>query len=179
MDDARLVTRCLDGSEEAWGELVGRYSRYVYAIATRGYGLRDHDAEDVFQEVFARTYEHLASLRDAGAIGPWIGQLARRTAIDRIRASGREEASAEPPEPDPGEDPFARIDAAMVVRGALAELPDHCREVLDRFFARDQSYRTISAALDVPEGTIASRISRCLVKLRAELDGRNRSARAS
>jgi RNA polymerase sigma factor (sigma-70 family) len=179
LDDARLVARCLDGNEDAWGELVERYSRYVYAIATRGYGLRDHDAEDVFQEVFARTYEHLSSLRDTGALGPWIGQLARRTSIDRIRASSREQVSAEPPEPVPDEDPLERIDAAVVVREALRMLPGHCQEILDRFFARDESYRTISSALDVPEGTIASRISRCLVKLRAELEGRNRSGRAS
>ena len=179
MDDARLVARCLDGDEAAWGALVERYSRYVYAIATRGYGLRDHDAEDVFQEVFARTYEQLSSLRDSGALGPWIGQIARRASIDRIRAYGLEEVSAEPPEPGPGENPFSRIDASMVVREALLGLPEHCREVLDRFFARDESYRTISAALGVPEGTIASRISRCLLKLRAELEGRNRPARAS
>ena len=99
--------------------------------------------------------------------------------LGRIRASSREQVSAEPPEPHPDEDPLERIDAAVVVREALRMLPDHCREILDRFFARDESYRTISSALDVPQGTIASRISRCLVKLRAELEGRNWSARAS
>jgi RNA polymerase sigma factor (sigma-70 family) len=56
---------------------------------------------------------------------------------------------------------------------ALAGLPDNCREILDRFFARDESYRSIAEALDIPAGTIASRISRCLVKLRSELEGRN------
>jgi RNA polymerase sigma factor (sigma-70 family) len=178
-DDARLVARCLNGDGDAWAELVERYSRYVYAIATRGYGLRDHDAEDVFQEVFARTYEHLSSLRDGGALGAWIGQLTRRISIDRLRASSREEVSAEPPEPVPDQDPVARIETAMVVRDAMGVLPDHCREILDRFFARDQSYRTISEALGVPEGTIASRISRCLVKLRAELEGRSGAARPS
>lgn len=178
-DDVRLVTRCLDGDPGAWDELVEGYSRYVYAIATRGYGLRDHDAEDVFQEVFARTYEHLSSLRDRSALGPWIGQLARRISIDRIRASGREEVTAEPPEPGPSEDPFTRIESAIAVREGMKALPDHCGEILDRFFARDQSYRAISEALDVPTGTIASRISRCLVKLRAELEGRSGPARPS
>jgi DNA-directed RNA polymerase specialized sigma24 family protein len=45
--------------------------------------------------------------------------------------------------------------------------------VLDRFFCRDESYRTIGAALSLPAGTIASRISRCLVKLRHEVEGRS------
>jgi len=59
------------------------------------------------------------------------------------------------------------------VREALAELGDPCREMLDRFFARDESYRTIGEELDLPSGTIASRISRCLGKLREQLEGRN------
>ena len=45
-------------------------------------------------------------------------------------------------------------------------------DILDRFFAQDQSYRTIASELDIPAGTIASRIARCLVKLRDELEGR-------
>src|SRR6266536_1198405 len=56
--DADLVVRCRSGEQEAWNELVNRFSRYVYAIATRIYRLDKHDAEDVFQEVFARTYEN-------------------------------------------------------------------------------------------------------------------------
>jgi DNA-directed RNA polymerase specialized sigma24 family protein len=51
----------------------------------------------------------------------------------------------------------------------MKSLPDHCAEILDRFFARDESYRTIAEAMDIPSGTIASRISRCLGRLRAQL----------
>ena len=58
------------------------------------------------------------------------------------------------------------------MREALDELGDPCRELLDRFFARDESYRTIGDELDIPQGTIASRISRCLDKLRKEFEGR-------
>jgi DNA-directed RNA polymerase specialized sigma24 family protein len=56
----------------------------------------------------------------------------------------------------------------------MSGLSDNCREILDRFFARDETYRTIGEQLELPAGTIASRISRCLVKLRDELEGRNR-----
>ena len=58
------------------------------------------------------------------------------------------------------------------MREALAELSEPCQEMLDRFFARDESYRTISGELDLPSGTIASRISRCLRQLRQELEGK-------
>jgi len=126
---AQLVARCRAGDEGAWAELVERFSRYVYAIATQGFRLRDHDAEDVFQEVFAKVYERLDSLRS---------------------------------------------DEALDVHEAMSGLSDNCREILDRFFARDETYRTIGEQLELPAGTIASRISRCLVKLRDELEGRNR-----
>jgi DNA-directed RNA polymerase specialized sigma24 family protein len=56
---------------------------------------------------------------------------------------------------------------------------DPCREILDRFFCRDESYHTIGDILGIPAGTIASRISRCLDKVRSELDGRNRGPRPS
>ena len=60
---------------------------------------------------------------------------------------------------------------------ALATLPDACQEVLDRFFARDESYRTIGEALDIPAGTIASRISRCLEKLKTAMEDPTDAAR--
>jgi len=61
---------------------------------------------------------------------------------------------------------IASLDDAMLVRDGLARLGPECQEILDRFFARDESYRTIGDALELPAGTIASRISRCLTKLR-------------
>ena len=136
---AQLVARCRDGDQEAWAALVERFSRYVYAIATQGFRFREHDAEDIFQEVFAKVYERLDSLRSDEAIQPWIAQLTRRVCVDRLRAGSREETTDEAElAADPDEDAIARIDEA----------------------------------LELPAGTIASRISRCLVKLRDELEGR-------
>lgn len=180
--DGELVDRCRAGDQEAWSALVERFSRYVYAIAVQGFRLGDAEAEDVFQEVFARTFEHLGRLRDDEAIRPWIGQLTRRLAIDRLRERKRLalESDPEPEPPAPDEDAFARLDEAMVVRAALERLPDEQREVLERFFVLDQSYRTISAELAIPAGTIASRISRALGRLRSELEvGRNRGRSVS
>jgi RNA polymerase sigma factor (sigma-70 family) len=176
--DAQLVARCRAGDEDAWRELVDRFSRYVYAIAVQGFRLGEADAEDVFQEVFARAYERLDGLRDDEAIRPWLAQLTRRLCIDSRRASSRQHLSED--EAVEGlDDTLAQLDEALVVHEALALLPDHCREILDRFFARDESYRTIGDELDLPAGTIASRISRCLVKLRDSLEGRNQAPRQS
>jgi RNA polymerase sigma-70 factor (ECF subfamily) len=171
MPDPDLVRACRDGDERAWTVLVERFARYVYAIAVQAYRLSAFDAEDVFQEVFARTFEHLGRLRSDEAIRPWIGQLTRRLCIDRLRLAQRESPADEPPEliEEPADRGLEQIEVAFGVRAAMETLPEHCQEILDRFFAQGQSYHQIAEALELPMGTIASRISRCLAKLRAEL----------
>ena len=167
--DAELVARCRAGDGEAWNALVERFSRYVYAICVQGFRLQAHDAEDAFQDVFAKVYEQLGRLRDDDAFRPWLAQLTRRVCIDRLRAGRREAATVEDDLAD-SDDVLATLDEALTVRDGLAQLPGDCREILDRFFARDESYRSISDDLGLPPGTIASRISRCLEKLKAVLE---------
>lgn len=169
MDDATMVKLCREGDENAWRELVERYSRYVYAIVNRGYNLDDEAAHDVFQEVFARTYERLGDLRDPGALRPWIAQLTRRLAVDHVRAQ-REIPMDEALMPEQSEDPIAELDSALSVQQMLGTLPEQFSEVLDRFFCRNESYETIAAEMEISTGTVASRISRGLEKLRASLE---------
>src|SRR5438093_2723529 len=89
LSDAQVVARCRTGERDAWRELVERFSRYVYAIAVQAFRLPEPDAEDVFQEVFARAYEHLDKLRDDAALRPWLAQLTRRLCIDTLRSGSR------------------------------------------------------------------------------------------
>jgi RNA polymerase sigma factor (sigma-70 family) len=177
--DAQLVSRCRDGDPEAWNEFVERFSRYVYAICGRGFRLAQHDAEDVFQEVFARAFERLGDLRSDDAVRPWLAQLTRRLCIDRLRLLARDNPAEEDPDEQAVDDVLSELDDAMTVRAALDKVGDPCREILDRFFCRDESYRTIGDILAMPAGTIASRISRCLEKVRSELDGRDKGSRPS
>ena len=87
VSDAEVVRACRAGDDAAWRELVGA----VLALRLRHRRGRTAwtgaDAEDVFQETFARIYEHLGRLRSDEAIRPWIGQLSRRLCIDRLRAA--------------------------------------------------------------------------------------------
>ena len=171
--DAELVARCRRGDPDAWNQLVERFSRYVYAICVQAFRLGRDDAEDVFQEVFARVYEHLDRLRSDDAIRPWIAQLTRRLCVDRLRASRREGPAADEELEAAGlDESLAELDEAMAVRECMEEVGEPCRDILDRFFCRDESYRSIGTALGLPAGTIASRISRCLTKLRAAMEGR-------
>jgi RNA polymerase sigma factor (sigma-70 family) len=168
--DTELVSRCRAGDEAAWNDLVERFSRYVYAICVQAFRLPAAETEDVFQDVFLRVYERLELLRNDEAIRPWIAQLTRRLCIDRLRAREQEPAAIAAPEG--AAEILADIEEAIVVRDALDAIGDPCRDILDRFFCRDESYRTIGEALELPAGTIASRISRCLGKLRTEIEGR-------
>jgi RNA polymerase sigma-70 factor (ECF subfamily) len=167
--DAELVRACRAGDADAWNELVERYSRYVYAIAVRGFRMSEEDAEDVFQDVFTRIYTRLDSLRDDSALRPWIAQLTRRRCLDAIAA--RREVPAEELREEESTD-LDEIEEAFEVREALSTLSGNCQDILDRFFARDQSYKTIADELELPAGTIASRIARCLGRLRETLEGK-------
>lgn len=171
-----MLERCRCGDQAAWAILVREHERYVYAICTRGYGLAATDAEDVFQEAFARTWHRLARIPDERALRSWLGQVTRRLCIDRLRAGGRvrPDADAGARAADPV-DELDRIELALDVQVAVGALPGDYREVLDRFFGRDQSYAQISADLGIPPGTVASRISRGLARLRDELSRDARS----
>ncbi len=178
--DGELVARCRAGDRAAWGQLVERYSRYVYAIAVKGFRLPEADAEDVFQDAFLRIYERLGTLRDDGALRPWIAQVTRRLCLDRLADSSRRAPGVPDVGTEPEDERLGELEEAMDVRDALGALDPGCRELLDRFFARDEPYRVIAEALELPMGTVASRISRCLVKLRRQLaEGRNVHVRGS
>lgn len=174
---AGIVARCREGDQAAWSELVERFSRYVYAIAVHGHGLDHASAEDVFQEVFARTYERVDQIYDDEAVRPWIGQLTRRLCVDRLRATARVEPHEQPPDAGAEDLAFTRIEDAMTVFDGLALISEDQRTVLTRFFLRDESYETIGADLGLPAGTVASRISRGLTALRTQLEARPAGAR--
>jgi RNA polymerase sigma-70 factor (ECF subfamily) len=170
LNDAQLTARCRRGDPQAWPDLVRRFAPYVHAIA-RAHGLQEHDAEDVFQEVFVRTWQNLDRLRTDEAIRPWIGQLTRRLAVDRIRVLSRTRARANLDDVAslPSDDALVALDDAITVRVAMSRLPALQQEILRRVYVDDQSHATIAAALGIAEGTVASRASRARHRLRSLL----------
>jgi RNA polymerase sigma factor (sigma-70 family) len=169
IDDGGLIARCRTGDQDAWRMLVERHASLVNGILRGAFRLEAHDAEDAFQEVFTRLYVRLDTIRDARAVRGWIAQVTRNVALDWLRRGGHEVATGEEIDEQAFDEPLRAVDQALAVRDALARLPDHQREILDRFFAQDQSYQTIGDELGIPAGTIASRISRALAALRAEV----------
>jgi RNA polymerase sigma-70 factor, ECF subfamily len=164
-DDA-LIARCLAHDEDAWRVLVGRYTSYVYSIALRGFGFSDEEARDVVQESFLRVFESLRGYRGEGEFRGWLRQVARTTSLAHLRRRRPVEPIDEGLRDPAQEETLERIERAFELREALALLDRPCREVLSLFFFEGRPYKEIAAALGVPEGTVASRLARCLGKLR-------------
>lgn len=163
-----LVIRCRAGDREAWGAVVASHAGLVSGLLRGAYRLSAHDVEDGFQEVFIRLYLRLGDLRDEQALPGWIAQVTRNVALDLIRKRQRESIGGDELDEASFDEPYEQLLDAMSVRRALGRLPEQQREMLDRFFVQDQSYRTIAEELSIPAGTIASRISRALGMLRKE-----------
>ena len=178
LTDAELVRRCRADDAGAWNELVERYSRYVYAIAVRGVQAERRGRR---RRLPGRLHPRSTRASTACATTPRSGPGSRSSPGGAASTRSRRGAIV------PAEDVLARggsrdlsdVEEAFDVREALAGLPDACQDILDRFFARDQSYKTIADELEIPSGTIASRIARCLGRLRNELEARIDSSKAA
>ena len=171
--DERLLERCRSGDQQAWRTVVERHAGLVNGILRGAFRLSAADAEDAFQEVFCRLYVRLGTVRDERALTSWVAQVTRNVALDWLRrAANREEPSGDTIDDAAYDEPVLEVLEAMEVRAALERLAEHHREILDRFFLRDESYVTISEELAIPPGTVASRISRALDALRGEVVGR-------
>lgn len=166
--EAELIRRCLAGDEEAWAGLVQRHAGFLYALAVRGLRFSPQEAEEVLQDTFAQVYEHLSEYRGTGPLAAWMGAIAKNVARQRLRRRSRHPESALPPEAADSaqQQALEAVEASLLVGDALARLESPCEEVLRRFFIMDQKYAEIASAMRIPEGTVASRIARCLVRLR-------------
>jgi RNA polymerase sigma-70 factor, ECF subfamily len=165
LDDAELFRLVADGSGTAFEALWRRYGGSVLAIC-RGI-LRDPEAaEDATQETFARVW------RFAGTVDPrrgepvgWLMTVARNSALNVARVT-RPEPVADPPErPGPGAEQ-EMIDG-LWLRGALTRLPEREREVIGLAYFSDLSHSQVAARLDLPLGTVKSRIRSALTRLAA------------
>lgn len=180
-DDAALVARCLHGDGAAWGVLVQRYQRLVYAIVRR-VGLDEHGAADVFQTVFARLVQHLPRLADPSRLQAWIVTTAKREALLQRKLARRslsmtrsEDESDEPSEWDVAdespiaEEALSALQQINQLRVALDRLDERCRSLLLLLF-RDEderlSYDEVARRQGTSVGSIGPTRSRCLDKLR-------------
>jgi len=172
---AELVHAAGAGHQPAWNELVERYAGLVWSV-TRVHRLGPADAADVSQTVWLRLVENVGRLRDPEHVGGWLATTARHECLRVLRRSGREvfrdEAPADPqgaPEDSP-EWQLLETDQRRWVWLGLSRLSQRCRGLLQALaYSPEASYAEVSAALDIPIGSIGPTRSRCLEQLRKQL----------
>jgi RNA polymerase sigma factor (sigma-70 family) len=171
---ARFVRGARAGDAEAWSELVAGYERLVLAIAFN-FRLSRLDAEDVRQTVFLRLAQHLDRLRDPESVGSWIASVARNECLALLRrpAPGNiDEQHADPTVEGPEAGVLVAERNAEVWR-AFDTISAECRALLTLLVLTDPSpsYEEVSAALELPMGSIGPTRRRCLDKLKDALGG--------
>jgi RNA polymerase sigma-70 factor (ECF subfamily) len=169
--DASLVRRIAAGDETALADAYDQFSATVFGVARRVLG-DANAADDVVQEVFVTLWERPHLFDEArGTLAAWLGMLAHRRAVDRVR---REEASrrrseavaAQPRTPAPDlDDAVATLLVGDRVRDAVNELPAEQRACVQLAYFEGKTYVEVAAILGIPEGTAKSRMRLALRKL--------------
>jgi RNA polymerase sigma-70 factor (ECF subfamily) len=169
--EASLVQRCLSGEEAAWEDFVKLYTKRVYAICYRFTG-SDGEAQDLTQDVFLRVFKSLASFRAGeGSLIVWLTRLSRNLLIDNYRRSKLERASDsienQLPMLEERSSSSSRTDslvagreASEILQGALQKLSPELRETVILRDLEEMEYKEIADVLNVPEGTVKSRLNR-------------------
>ena len=173
LPDPELIEACIKGDGQAWEALLVRYQRLIYSIPLR-YGLPEHDANDVFQNVSLLLWENLERIRDRERLGAWLVITTRRECWRMLRRGGQNKTISDEMNlvenlagGKHSEDEFLELERQSQVRAAIGYLESPCRELLTLLFYVEPrpAYSEISKSLTLPEGSIGPTRSRCLEKM--------------
>jgi len=189
-DEHQLIERCRKGDLTAFDELVAQHQNRIYNLCYWTLGDAD-EAADAAQTVFVRAFRSFASFRGDAALSTWLHRIAINVTIDAARRRQRaplpfsalesDDEAARPRELDSAsihlaapensaEEIVTRGERRRAVRAALHELSDHHRTVLVLFDIEGHSYEEIANLLELPLGTVKSRLNRARLALRDKLD---------
>jgi RNA polymerase sigma-70 factor (ECF subfamily) len=172
--DGRLIERYVRGENAAFEAIVQRYERRVYTIALRMCG-EPEDARDVTQDVFVSAMRALRRFRGEAQLATWFHRVATNASLDAMRrrrrhATRRLEDAGDRASDAPGpEESAAASERAAEVQRALGEISDDHRAVLVLHELQGLDYAGVAAALDIPVGTVKSRIHRARLEMAALL----------
>jgi RNA polymerase sigma-70 factor, ECF subfamily len=172
-EERRLIDRSATGDQEAFRQLVLRYHRLVINVAFRALGELSL-AEDVAQDVFIKVYKALPTYRHDKPFKHWLHRVAANAVTDALRRR-RPVVSLDGMEQPPAsgvsdpQDVAARHDLQRAVRHAIANLPPHYRDTISLQAFGELSYDEIARTLDIPLGTVMSRLNGAKRLLRERL----------
>src|SRR5215207_430401 len=177
--DEIIVERALTGDAEAFGELVRRWERRIFALT---YGMlgREEDARDATQETFLAAFRNLRGFRGEAKVSSWLHRIAVNQCISRQRRSNVRSESALEDEHETTDfaTPLSHSPAHLVegrqetaaVRRAINSLPIELRQVVVMKEFEELSFREIADALDLPLSTVKSRLYTALKQLQMRLE---------
>ncbi|MCU1234036.1 MAG: polymerase, sigma-24 subunit, subfamily [Candidatus Solibacter sp.] len=176
--NTRLVAECLAGDERAWSALLDRYKNLIYSIPLR-YGTPHQDAADIFQAVCLDLFNELPRLRDAEALQGWLirvtthkcyhwkrRQINNDSDLDEDQLENLSTNELIPP------DVLAEVEREQMVRDAIAQLPQRCREMIEMLFFEHPPlpYNDVARRLRLATGSIGFIRGRCLKRLKKVLE---------
>lgn len=179
--DALLVQATLAGNRQAFGDLVERYQDRLFNTLVRVLGSTD-DASEVLQDAFVQAYTKLETFRGSSQFYTWMYRVALNLACSHRRKNKRrrEEKSVEQIRELSGAEPVdhsllpeqtaLRLEQAELVQAALLEISDEHRDILVLREMEDCSYETIAEILNLPVGTVRSRLFRARLQLKEKLE---------
>lgn len=183
-DDRQLIERCRSGDREAFDELVRRYEKQAYNLAYRLSGNYD-DASDVVVEAFVRVFQGLHTFRGEANFGTWLHRVVVNTFLDiRKRSKGRQNVSLEEQieldgdtltrqieDTSPGpEELVEQEEREEVLQRAISQLSPERRILIVLYHFENLSYEEIAQMLNLPVGTVKSRLNRARLALREILE---------
>ena len=185
-EEKALVARCRDGNDDAWRELVDRFGPKVYAISYH-FTLKREDAEELSQEIFLRLFENLHRYDGGFPLVAWILSVSRNLCIDRYRRRKREKSfrfvsddavtQLLKSEDDPAGMALKK-ERTQLLFAALSEIPEDLAEILILRDLNGLAYDEIGNALELPEGTVKSRLFRARAEVARKIRERHENKSA-
>ncbi|OFX14209.1 MAG: RNA polymerase subunit sigma-24 [Armatimonadetes bacterium RBG_16_58_9] len=181
-----LISRCKDGEHAAFDELVRRYERRVFSFAYRLAGNQD-DANDVAQEAFIRVFNSIATFRGDAVFTTWIYRIVTNVYLDERKKSKSHRQTSLDDYVELDENPVARQivddrptpdqivehkERNRVVQEAVNSLPEYQRIIVTLYHMQNRSYEEIAEILQLPIGTVKSRLNRARLALGEKLQSR-------
>ena len=164
-----LIASCLGGDQTAWEEIVRQHRRKVFNIAYKFTGRHD-EAEDLTQDVFLKIFKSLHTFDRRANFQTWLVSVSRNLCIDHYRSVRKERETidrdvdaGELTPAAPGQNAYQALEQAdrvELLRKAMAELPESLRRAVIMHDLKELSYQEIADQLNLPEGTVKSRINR-------------------
>jgi RNA polymerase sigma-70 factor, ECF subfamily len=174
-EEYMLIVNAKNGSKEAFESLVKKHQKNIYYLCRRMTGAHQ-SADDLSQETFVKAYFSLSSFKEKMNFFSWIRRIAVNSTLNYLKKTEKEKPlSKEPqinsfnPEPYPNQQPLDRIhqdELDIKLRESIQRLPKEQKSVFILKVFEDMSYKEISDSLDIPIGTVMSRLSRARQRLK-------------